>query len=152
MEFGDSFSEFGFSYEDMVMNVAGAGAGYLLRAYPAVGEKIDLRIEYAPSLDGDNDTDVFTDYEHHKYLLALKGEGFEGMRGSLFEYLEVHVGYFARGYEGFIEGGAETRRRTVYLGVGLNVGKVVSHVWDTALFDYVQVPGTYIPFESKLDQ
>ncbi len=152
MEFGDSFSDFGFSYEDMVMNLAGAGAGYLLREYPRVGEKIDIRIEYAPSLVNNNDVDVFTDYEHQKFVVAVKGEGFESMRGSLFEYLEFQTGYFARGYEGFIQGGPETRRRTFYVGLGLNVGKVVSHVWDTALFDYFQVPGTYIPFDAKLDQ
>ena len=58
----------------------------------------------------------------------------------------------ARGYEAFVRGGPETRRRTIYVGLGLNVGKLVSHVWDTGLFDYVQVPGTYIPFESKRDQ
>lgn len=152
MEFGDSFSDFGFSHEDMMMNVAGAGAGYLLRAYPRIGEKIDIRIEYAPSLHGNNNTDVFGDYEHQKFVVAVKGEGFEGLRGSFFEYLEFQAGYFARGYDEFVRGGPETRRRTFYLGLGLNVGKVVSHVWDTALFDYFQVPGTYLPFEVKLDQ
>jgi uncharacterized protein YfiM (DUF2279 family) len=152
MEFGDSFSEFGFSYEDMLMNLAGAGAGYLLRAAPEIGEKIDFRIEYAPSLDGGNDTDVFTDYEHQKFVMAVKGEGFESMRGSIFEYLEFQTGYFARGYEGFTRGTPETRRRSLYIGLGLNVGKIVEPLWDTALFDYFQVPGTYIPFDAKLDQ
>lgn len=152
MEFGDAFSDFGFSYEDMVMNLAGAGAGYLLRKYPRIGEKIDFRLEYAPSLDGGNGSDVSTDYEHQKFVIAVKGSGFESMRGSPFEYLEFQTGYFARGYDDFVSGGPETRRRTFYVGVGLNVGKVVSGVWDTALFDYFQVPGTYIPFEAKLDQ
>ncbi len=152
IEVGDSFSGFGFSYEDMMMNLAGAGAGYLLRAYPQIGEKIDIRIEYAPSFSGGNSTDVFTDYEHQKFVVALKGEGFEGLRGSLFEYLELQAGYYARGYDEFVRGGAETRRRIFYGGLGLNVGRAVSHFWDTALFDYFQVPGTYVPFEVKLDE
>jgi uncharacterized protein YfiM (DUF2279 family) len=151
MEVGDSFSGFGFSYEDMIVNVAGAGAGYLLRAYPRVGEKIDIRIEYAPSLSGNNSTDVFTDYEHQKFVVAVKGEGFEGLRGSIFEYLEFQAGYYARGYDDFVRGGPETRRRTLYWGLGLNVGRAISHFWDTALFDYFQLPGTYIPFEVELD-
>lgn len=151
-EVGDSFSGFGFSYEDMIMNVAGASAGYLLRAYPHVGEKIDIRIEYAPSLNGNNSTDVFTDYEHQKFVVAVKGDGFEGLRGSIFEYLEFQTGYYTRGYDKFVRGGPETRRRTFYWGLGLNVGRAISHFWDTALFDYFQVPGTYIPFEVKLDE
>ncbi|MHA1151230.1 MAG: DUF2279 domain-containing protein [Alphaproteobacteria bacterium] len=152
MEVGDSFSDFGFSYQDMIMNVAGAGAGYLLRAYPQIGEKIDIRIEYAPSLDGNNTTDVFTDYEHQKFVVAVKGEGFEDLQGSAFEYLEFQVGYYTRGYDDFVLGGPETRRRTFYWGLGLNVGRVISHFWDTPLFDYFQVPGTYIPFEVELDE
>jgi uncharacterized protein YfiM (DUF2279 family) len=151
MEVGDSFSGFGFSYEDMIVNLAGAGAGYLLRAYPHIGEKIDIRIEYAPSLSGNNSTDVFTDYEHQKFVVAVKGEGFEGLRGSIFEYLEFQAGYYARGYDDFVRGGPETRRRTLYWGLGLNVGRAISHFWDTALFDYFQLPGTYIPFEVELD-
>lgn len=152
MEVGDSFSGFGFSYEDMLMNLAGSSAGYLLRVYPQVGEKIDIRIEYAPSLNGNNSADVFTDYEHQKFVVAVKGEGFEGLRGSIFEYLEFQTGYYARGYDKFVPGGPETRRRIFYWGLGLNVGRVISHFWDTALFDYFQVPGTYIPFEVKLDE
>lgn len=152
MEFGDLFSRFGFSPEDMIMNLAGAGAGYLLRAHPRLGDKIDFRMEYAPSLNGGNDTDIFTDYEHHKYLVALKGSGFASMEGSYLEYLEIQAGYFARGYEGFAEDGPETRQRTFYVGLGLNVGRVISHVWNTSLFDYFQVPGTYVPIEADLDR
>jgi uncharacterized protein YfiM (DUF2279 family) len=152
MELGDSFSEFGFSYEDMIMNIAGAGAGYLLRTYPDANDLIDLRLEYAPNLSDDFRTDVFTDYEHHKYLLALKGEGIDAVKGSAFEYLELQAGYYARGYNDYVEGGPETRSRTFYLGVGVNVGRLIRSVWDTALFDYFQVPGTYIPYEFKLDE
>ncbi len=152
MEFGDSFSNHGFSYEDMLANFVGAGIGYLLRDQPQLGTKIDLRLEFAPSLDGGNDSDIFTDYEHQKMLVALKGSGFENLEGTLFEYLEFHMGYYTRGYDDFIAGGAETRRRTLYVGVGLNVTKLLSHVWETRLFNYIQVPGTYVPLEYKFDQ
>ena len=152
MEFGDSFSNHGFSYEDMLANFVGAGIGYLLRDQPQLGTKIDLRLEFAPSLDGGNDSDIFTDYEHQKMLVALKGSGFENLEGTLFEYLEFHMGYYTRGYDDFLAGGAETRRRTLYVGVGLNVTKLLSHVWETRLFNYIQVPGTYVPLEYKFDQ
>jgi hypothetical protein len=33
----------------------------------------------------------------------------------------------------------------------LNVGKVIERVWKTRIFDYLQLPYTYIPLEHDLD-
>ncbi len=152
MEIGDSFSGFGFSYEDFLANFVGAGVGYLLLDQRDLGAKLDLRIEYAPSLSGGNSSDVFTDYEHHKYLLALKGSGFEDLADTPFEYLELHLGYYTRGYDEYRVGGPETRRRTIYFGVGLNVTKLLSPLWDTRVFNYFQVPYTYLPYDDNIDK
>ena len=151
MEIGDSFSDYGFSYEDMIMNCVGAAAGYWLGSNPQWRQRVDLRLEYAPSLSN-FETDIVTDYEHHKYLLALKAEGFDSLRDTLFGYLELHVGYYARGYDDYHPGqGYDDRSRTVYLGLGLNVGKLIENVWETKIFDYLQLPYTYLPLENDLD-
>ena len=48
IEVGDAFSDYGFSYEDMIFNTLGAAAGYLLWSSPELSRKIDLRVEYNP--------------------------------------------------------------------------------------------------------
>ncbi len=151
MELGDSFSDYGFSYEDMIMNCVGAAAGYWLGSHPGWQRRLDLRLEYAPSLSN-FETDVVTDYEHHKYLLALKADGFEIMAASPLRYLELHIGYYSRGYDDYKSSQPyDDRERIVYLGLGLNVGKAIDGVWKTRIFDYLQLPYTYLPVEHDLN-
>ena len=152
MEVGDSFSsKYGFSYEDMVMNCIGAAAGYWFGTHPEWQKRLDLRLEYAPSLRN-FDSDVGTDYEHQKYLLALKADGFDKLHDSPFSYLELHLGYYARGYDDYKSYLVDDdRKRSVYVGLGLNVGKLVKKVWDTQIFNYLQIPYTYVPLEHDLD-
>jgi hypothetical protein len=86
IEVGDAFSDYGFSYEDMIFNTLGAAAGYLLWSYPELSRKIDLRVEYNPFTSGDYDGNVATDYdggfkfhnEHHLCSASRRG----GCRGS----------------------------------------------------------------------
>ncbi len=152
MEVGDSFSsEFGFSYEDLVMNSAGVLLGYAFDRHPELQRKVSFRLEYAPRLDRDFEPDVFTDYEHHKYLLALKGEGFDAINKSFLRYLELQVGYYARGYNDYKDGGPDNRRRSVYAGIGLNVGELVRPLWDSRIFDYIQLPYTYLQVKKGLE-
>ena len=140
MELGDSFSNYGFSYEDMVMNTLGSASSYLLWKYPSLDSKIDLRWEYVPDF---KNADIFTDYENTKYLIALKLEGFEKLHDTPLGYLEFHLGYFARGYAD----ANAVRERNLYLGVGVNVGRVLSDLGCGRfcnLFDYYQPPYTYL--------
>lgn len=151
MELGDSFSSYGFSHEDMLMNCLGAAAGYWLGSHPQWRQRLDLRLEYAPSLS-DFEADVFTDYEHHKYLLALKADGFAALRDTPLGYLELHLGYYTRGYDDYRPNrGDDDRERTLYVGVGLNVGKLLEKVWETRIFNYLQLPYTYVPVERDLN-
>jgi len=150
MELGDSFSDYGFSYEDMLMNCVGAAAGYWFGSHPEWQQRVDLRLEYAPSLS-DFEADVFTDYEHHKYLLAFKASGFDLLRDTPLGYFELQFGYYARGYNDYqASRPADDRQRTVYVGVGLNVGKLIESVWETRIFDYLQLPYSYLPLERDL--
>ncbi len=151
MELGDSFSEYGFSHEDMLMNCVGAAAGYWFGTHPEWQKRIDLRLEYAPSLS-DFESDVSTDYEHHKYLIALKASGFDMLRDTSLGYLELHLGYYTRGYDDYQPSLAnDGRERTVYVGLGLNVGKLIESIWETRIFNYIQLPYTYLPLERDLD-
>jgi len=151
MEAGDAFSDYGFSYEDAIMNCLGAVTGYWFGTHPEWQKRATLRLEYAPSLS-DFETDVITDYEHHKYLLAIKGDGFDALHDTPLSYFELHVGYYTRGYDDYHPNrGDDDRERTAYIGAGLNVGKLIENIWDTRLFDYLQVPYTYVPLEHDLD-
>jgi len=146
MELGDSFSDYGFSYEDMLMNTVGSASSYLLYKYPALDEKIDLRWEYIPKFD---EADFFTDYQNSKYLVAVQLDGFDEIRDTPLSYLELHMGYYIRGFDTR----APDRERNVYVGVGLNVGKLLARAGCgsfCSMFHYYQAPYTYVSGKSKL--
>ncbi len=147
MEVGDSFSKYGLSWEDMLANVLGAGAGYLLRRDKALADKFDLRWEY-----GLHPTkwDISTDYENSRYLLALKLAGFKSLRNSAWRFIEFQTGYYTRGFDSTSTAAA---RRSVYLGIGLNLGQWFKErgARKTALaLRYLQVPGSAARFERHL--
>jgi hypothetical protein len=148
MEFGDSFSSYGFSYEDFVMNTLGAASAYLLSAHPELSRKIDFRIEYVPSF---KTVDVVTEYESMKYLIALKAEGFDTMQNAGLRYTELHLGYYTRNYEG---GFSSQSERIIYLGIGINLSAIFRQngYTKTAYFlNFYQPPYTYLPFEKDLN-
>jgi uncharacterized protein YfiM (DUF2279 family) len=152
MELMDSFtSSYGFSYEDMVMNTAGVLLGYAFDRNPDWQRKIDFRLDYKPSLGKNFESDVFTDYESHKYLFALKGEGFDATRKTFLRYLELQAGYTAKGYADYVAGGPDTRRRSLYAGVGLNVGELIRPLWNSRIFNYLQIPYTSLHARKTLD-
>ena len=148
MELGDSFSEFGFSYEDMVMNAVGSYAGFLLWTQPKLARKIDFRVEYEPQFDR---VDIFTDYENLKYSVALKLDGFDHLRDGPLRYLELQLGYYARGYS---QSNPAHRERNVYVGLGLNLSRVLkdmSYRKTARIFNYLQLPGTNAAISNGLN-
>lgn len=155
IEFGDGFSNtYGFSWEDEVMNTLGVGMSYLRNRFPSLKEKVDFRIEWLPSsaFQHGDQSEPFTDYSGQKYLLAFKPDGFLKTNNPLLKTVEVHFGYYTRGYDG--EKYASSRHRSTYIGLGLNVTYLMEQLtghraW--GVFDYIQVPYTYISSSSKLD-
>ena len=147
MEVGDSFSESqGFSYEDMIANTIGAGFYYLREKYPPLKEKVDLRLEYLPNFRSEGD--IFTKYDSMKYLVAVKFSGFESINDSFLKYGELQLGYYTRGYENEID--YPQKERIGYVGIGINVAEVLKEIgWlkTSKIFNYYQLPYTYIPFE-----
>jgi hypothetical protein len=141
MEFGDSFSRYGFSYEDFLANSIGSAFGYLYWRYPALSDKLDFRWEYKPDF---KQSDVFTDYQHHKYLLALKLNGFERFERGPLRYLELQAGYYARNYDDLAR---DNNERNFYVGVAINLSQIASEFnfrKVSTFLNYYQVPYTYV--------
>jgi hypothetical protein len=151
VEVGDAFSDvYGFSVQDFLFNTVGAGAAWLLWRDDDLARKLDFRVEYDPFAAGDHQVDAFTDYDRLRYLLALKAEGFAAIENPLLRNLELHLGYYARGYsDAGPAGGADPRRRNLYVGVGLNLSRLLSpHLPEnpgTDVLHYVQLPYAYVP-------
>lgn len=146
MELGDAFSDFGFSYEDLIANAFGGLAGYYRYRYPQLASKVDLRWEVG--LDP-SQLDLATDYDNSKYLVALKLNGFDTFRGSFLRHVELHAGYYARGYSD----PDEPDQRTLYLGLGLNLTDLFrrhGYRKTATVLNYFQPPGTYVPTERQL--
>jgi hypothetical protein len=151
MEVADGFSPSqGFSYEDMIMNVLGTGVAYVWGKYPNLARKIDFRMEYTPEFSS-RDFGFSTNYERQRFLIALKADGFDFIKNKYLRYLEFQLGYYARGYKDYEEGGPDDRRRKIYVGLGFNVSRVVQKFVNTRIFDYVQIPYTSVRKDFSLD-
>lgn len=148
MELGDSFSDFGFSYEDFLMNILGSWVGYMFCQHPDLAEKLDFRVEYWPDF---SHGDFITDYENQKYLAALKFDGFEAIKNEALQYLEMHLGYYTRGYSDT----NRARERNIYFGIGLNLAKILgrlSYKKTAVLFNYYQPPYTTLRLENDFNR
>lgn len=147
MELGDGFSRYGFSYEDFIINGAGALLGYVTYRDKTLGEKIDFRVEDRTSL---KEADVFNEYDKMKYLLAFKLNGFQTFRSSQLKYLELHLGYYTRK-----RNDSEEFNRTAYAGIGINLAEIFRQHRTTkpiaGIFNYLQMPKTYLHSDKHLD-
>lgn len=150
MELGDAFSgSYGFSYEDLIANTVGGLTGYFSWRYPSFKEKFDFRIEYIPS---SANVDFFTDYDEYKYLAVFKLAGVDGFREGPLSYLELHAGYFTRGYQ---EQNPVSLERNVYVGVGINLSQIFRNLGykkTAAVFNYYQLPYTYLSGKRDLNK
>jgi uncharacterized protein YfiM (DUF2279 family) len=151
MEVADGFSPSqGFSYEDVIMNIVGCGVGYIWGKSPSLASKIDFRIEYTPQFTS-HDFGFATNYDRQKFLIALKADGFNFIKNPYLRYLEFHVGYYARGYRGYEQGGPDDRHRNIHIGLGFNVSKLAQKFVNTRVLDYIQIPYTSVNKGFKLD-
>ena len=140
----------GFSYEDVVADAAGAAFSIIRNSVPGLKEKLDFRIQYIPS----NNVGGFhplTDFSGQKHLLALQLSGFKELKTTPLRFVELHAGYYARGFTEKEKLRGDKLRRELFVGVGLNIkellfGRQRSNVERVArnILDYVQVPYTAI--------
>lgn len=137
IELGDGFSSYGISHEDMIMNIAGGLIGYQFAIHENWQRRLDLRMEYVPS----GNPDPLTDYQHARYLVALKLNGFTALERTPLQWLELHAGYYVRGYDD-----PEARdRRISYVGLGINVSALLQRAgWrrTAKVLQFYQLPGT----------
>jgi len=152
VEVADGYSrQYRFSPHDAVMNVVGAGLGYVLERNPDLDHLVDLRLLYETSQN--SSFDPAGDYSGQTYLMALKASGVPALREhKVLRYFELAIGYGTRGYEdppGF------ERNRNVYVGVSLNLSELLGQTVfrgnrerSTAqrgadmFFEFIQIPGT----------
>lgn len=154
IEVFDGFSGgHGFSYEDLIMDGVGVGFSMLRSTVPGLAEKLDFRMEYLPSghIDGYSPA---TDYSGQKYLLALKLSGFEEFEDTPLRFVELQVGYFARGFSDEERDAGEDRRREPYVAIGVNLNELIgaspasgttAGLAASRATEYFQVPYTYVP-------
>jgi hypothetical protein len=120
-----------FSREDIVANGVGAAFAILRNSIPGLREKLDWRLMYTPAsferpgITESEEAGILPPYQRQRYIMALKGSGFEALKTTPLRYAELHVGFDARGFE------PDERRlrypieRTFYVGVGLNLNEVL---------------------------
>ncbi len=148
----DGYSkQYSFSREDAIMNVLGAGLGYLMERSPEFDRLVDFRLLYKPS-EGKG-YEPGGDYSGQTYLMVAKASGVPALReNSVLRYFELAAGYGTRGYE---DPPGVPRQRNLYFGISINLSEVLGQtVFRGAkersrtqratdlFFEFMQVPGT----------
>ena len=169
IEVFDGFSkDHGFSHEDLIMDAAGALFSVARRSIPGLREKLDFRLLYQPSSDtvhallqcfpkphcdrhGQTFRSPITDYKSQRYLFALKLAGFDPLADTPLRLLELHAGYYARGFTREEEEVGDSIRRRLFVGAGLNVGELLFRGRPRgfgkavqSILEYLQVPYTAV--------
>lgn len=149
---------YGFSWEDLTMNLVGIGLAMWMEADPRVDRSLAFRVMYSPA--GRRDSW----YDHQTYLLAFRLSGLTAIgRDNPLRYLEVVAGYGAKGFRSDFDYSQEDlRQRTAYVGIALNLTELLdrtvfsgsarngrAHRWATETLRYVQPPGTAIGFRKR---
>lgn len=148
MELMDSFSNFGFSYEDLIMNMLGSAAGYFLYVDPKLSNKFDFRVESIPDF---SQSDITTDYDNMKFLMVVKLGGFESFKKTWAKYIEINLGYNVKDYSDY----DMTKERIISVGIGFNLSRIFNEFSmkkTSKFFNYYQLPYTYISIDKDLNK
>ena len=152
VEVVDGYSrKYRFSKEDAIMDLVGAGLGYLMERNPEIDRLLDFRLLYRKSAG--SPWAPAGDYSGQTYLLVAKAAGVPALRQhDVLRYVELAVGYGTRGYDDPL--GAKGARN-LYYGISLNLSEVLGQTVfrgarersrtqrATDLFlEFIQVPGT----------
>ncbi len=162
-EICDGANKYGFSYEDLVMDVLGAGTAALTSA-TGTGDLIGFRVGLLPGPVPPADDDGFgtgRDYSHEIYTADFKLRGF-ARRLSLGEkaarFVLVSTTY---GVEGYPYGTSDQQKRLVGFEVGVNFEEILYALdvdqqkwWGIvahALLDNFRIPYTQLGFRYDLN-
>lgn len=154
VELFDGFStDHGFSYEDVIFNSTGIAFSYFRTLNPKFKDLLDYRIDYQPS-KGMKGFHPITDYSGMRYLLAVKAAGVPALKNTPFKYLELHLGFTARGFKAEDTPHIAERSSEVFVGISINLdqllfkpfapqlGSAGKHA--STLFHYYQPRGSYV--------
>jgi hypothetical protein len=162
-EVGDGTTRYGFSYEDLLMDVLGAGTAALISRVGA-DDLLGFRYGFLLPLEADTCCQVQGlghDYSNEIYTADLKIAGVAkrlGLAAGPLKYLLVSMTYGSKGYP---SGSPEQRERLVGVDVGLNLAEILNDVgirrdtwWGYALHmvvDNVRFPYTAGGFRYDLN-
>ena len=148
----------GYSMEDVAMNTLGAMFSLLRNTVPAMREKVSFKIEIVP-----ND-DIYSyrgkkHYEQQRYMLSLKGRGFDALDNTPLRFLDLQLGYYASDFLNEDRAAGIVPKQHVFLGVGLNLGEILFGRKKTSSFskgadlvlDYLQLPYTSLRVDQRGD-
>lgn len=125
VEVFDGYSaDHGFSYEDVILNSTGVAFSYLRTRYPRVKELLDYRLDYQPS-EGMKGFHPVTDYSGMRYLLAVKAAGVPALRDTPLKYLELNLGYMARGFKASDAPYIPERTSELFVGISFNLDELL---------------------------
>ncbi len=148
MELDDATSETqGFDWGDMTLNTFGMLASVLMEHYPELDRKIDFRVEYAFNVPIKG---LFDDYSNMYYAMVVKLDGFDALDNTWLQWLELHGGYYSRGYDST----EVAKERDLYFGISINFSKLFrQHDYHKTakVLEYLQIPYTVPKLSSKLD-
>jgi hypothetical protein len=140
----------GFSNQDMTVHLAGAGLSLLRNTVPGLRDKLDFRMEFKPTF-GAEGLHLVDQLEKRKYFVSAQLSGFKGTRDTPWRFLELHMGYYARGFSDRSKLAGEPQKRRVFLGLGFNVQALFSRQpksrierYAKGMLDYVQIPYTLV--------
>ncbi|PTQ13569.1 hypothetical protein CLG96_02965 [Sphingomonas oleivorans] len=140
----------GFSIQDVIFNTGGATFSVLRNTIPGMKEKVDFRLLLMPN----SEIYTFKGKEHYaqqRFLLAVQLSGFEEFQKSPLRFVELHAGYYAKGFTARDHEQGEIPQRKLFFGLGLNlkelffktprskIGRATGQV-----LDYIQIPYTAI--------
>jgi len=153
MEIGDGYSTaYGFDIYDFYFNNLGVLIGVILDASPTLDRMFALQWEYVPTRrmrrgikDHDPTADPFTDYSGQKVILATKLAGIPYLSETPFRYVNIDLGYYARGY---YNNDFEYNTRNIYAGISLNFSIFLGDILPTGytsstaqtIFNHYHVP------------
>ncbi len=125
--YGEIFDGFhkggGFSWQDMGFNAAGVGFSVARHTVPGLADKLDYRTYFVPvnRPEGLGDPDRF---EKQRFLFAVKGSGFAGVRRTPLRFAELHLGYRGRNFSATDRQVGLVPERRLVGGVGLTVAEL----------------------------
>lgn len=161
-EIGDGTNKYGFSYEDLVSDFAGASTAYVTARY-GLDDLLGFRTGYVPhpKVIGKPNGGTGKDYTEEIYTADIKIAGLAKrlhFRPGLARFLLFSTTYGAKGYPYAVPG---ARERQVGLEVGLHISEILraaglgdDHWWQRVLYvllDSVRIPYTQIGVQYDLN-